>query len=202
MGDPNKEYFDYFKGSSTEETKEIRKRAFEEANKNLKSETKVYWQRANYFWLFQASVYAGYFYCITAKNKELLWENPGIIIGVTCLGFLTALTWLLSNIGSKRWHGHWLNHVYKLEDGVTGPLYKIRSSGNIWSVTKINELLSEFSIIVWVLLGLKTVHIFYPCNILAYTTYILILVVISFVFKCRGKSSPYKKPDFFKEGEG
>jgi hypothetical protein len=166
--------------------KEIHKKAYKIANDNRKFEISNYWKRANYYWLFQASVYAGYFYSITAENNEYLCKNPEIIVGVTCLGFLTALAWLLSNKGSKQWQENWENHVFKLENGITGPLYKTTSNENTWSVSKINELVSFFSALAWFLLGLKSVQMFfgYP---LAFVAYLLIISLITSIFYFCGK---------------
>jgi hypothetical protein len=180
---------------------EIYNKAFYMALDYLKFETTLYWHRANYYWLFQASIYAGYFYSMTAENNKLICGNPEIIIGITCLGFLTALAWFLTNKGSRRWHGHWVNHVYKLEDGITGPLWKTTSSKSSWSVVRINELVSRLSFIAWILLGLKTIHIFWGYNIFAYTIYAFILGLITFVLLWSGKGGPYRKPKFFREGE-
>jgi hypothetical protein len=43
---------------------DIHNKAYEIANDNRKFEISNYWKRANYYWLFQASVYAGYFYSV------------------------------------------------------------------------------------------------------------------------------------------
>ena len=169
-----------------DKAKEIHKKAYEIANENRKFEIENYWKRANYYWLFQASVYAGYFYSVTAGNNEFLCKNPEIIVGITCLGFLTALAWFLSNIGSKQWQSNWENHVDELEDGITGPLYKIVGNDGTWSVSRINEFVSLFSVLAWVLLGFKTIHIFFDCP-LAFVAYLLAIALIASVFYFFGK---------------
>ncbi|GBU23920.1 hypothetical protein R83H12_00539 [Fibrobacteria bacterium R8-3-H12] len=177
-----KEYRRFF----IEQNKEIHKKAYEIANDNRKFEIENYWKRANYYWLFQASVYAGYFYSVTAKDNEYLCQNPEIIVGLTCLGFLTALAWYLSNKGSKKWQENWENHVAELEDGITGPLYKTVSKESTWSVSKINKLVSGFSVAAWVLLGLNAMCNFF-CYPLAFLVYLLVLALISVVFAFWGK---------------
>jgi len=183
-----KEYRRFFIENSAfpNEVRKIHEKAYEIANDNRKFEISNYWKRANYYWLFQASVYAGYFYSITAENKDYLCKNPEIIVGITCLGFLTALAWLLSNKGSKQWQENWENHVYMLEDSITGPLYKTVNNENTWSVSKINKLVSGFSVAVWVLLGLNAMYNFF-CYPLAFVVYLLILALISVVFAFWGK---------------
>jgi hypothetical protein len=48
----------------------IHEKAYEIANDNRKFEISNYWKRANYYWLFQASVYAGYFYLVAFCLNE------------------------------------------------------------------------------------------------------------------------------------
>jgi hypothetical protein len=198
------EYKNSFMRSSAfpDRTERIHEKAYKIANENRKFEISNYWKRANYYWLFQASVYAGYFYSITAENDNYLCKNPEIIVGITCLGFLTALAWYLSNKGSKQWQENWENHVDELEDGITGPLYKTVSNDGTWSVSKINELVSLFSSFAWILLGLKTIHSFWAYNIFVFAMYAFVLGLIAFVFLRFGKGlGKYKKPIFFKRGE-
>jgi hypothetical protein len=184
----HKEYRRFFIENSAfpNEVRKIHEKAYKIANDNRKFEISNYWKRANYYWLFQASVYGGYFYSITAQNNNYLCKNPEIIVGITCLGFLTALAWFLSNIGSKQWQENWENHVFMLEDSITGPLYKTVGKENTWSVSKINKLVSGFSVAVWVLLGLNAMCNFF-CYPLAFVVYLLVLALISVVFAFLGK---------------
>jgi len=199
----DEDYKSYFKVGLANKPEEIHKKAYKIANENRKFEISNYWKRANYYWLFQASVYAGYFYSITAENDKYICKNPEIIVGVTCLGFLTAFAWYLSNKGSKQWQENWENHVYGLEESITGPLYKTTSNEKTWSVSKINEFVSLFSVIAWILLGLNTIHSFWACNIFVFAMYVLVLCLIVFIFLRFGKGlSNNKKPRFFKRGEG
>jgi len=200
----DKEYNSHFIESSTfpYRAEKIHEYAYKVANDNRKFEINNYWKRANYYWLFQASVYAGYFYSITTEKNDYLCKNPEIIVGVTCLGFLTALAWFLSNIGSKQWQQNWENHVDALEDGITGPLYKIVSNNRTLSVSKINVLVSLFSVIAWVLLGLNTIHNFWGCSIFAFAIYTFVLGLIVFVFLWFSKGlMDNKKTKFYKRGE-
>jgi len=197
------EYENSFMKSSAflDKAEKIHKKAYKIANDNRKVEINNYWKRANYFWLFQASVYAGYFYSITVENDKYFCKNPEIIVGVTCLGFLTAFAWYLSNKGSKQWLESWENHIYELEEDITGPLYKTTTNEKTWSVSKINELVSLFSVIVWIILGVKTVQIFfgYPLAFVAYFLAIALIVSV-FYFFGKGLVKP-KKIQWFRIGE-
>jgi hypothetical protein len=189
------------KTGSTNEPETIYKRAYKIANDNRKFEIDNYWKRANYYWLFQFSVYTGYFYSVTTKNNQYLSENPEIIVGITCLGFLTALAWHFSNKGSKQWQENWENHVDYLEDGITGPLYKVFSSKETWSVSKINEIVSFFSAIAWILLGVKTIYSFFSCPLLIAYLAAMCIIVGSFYFSGKGNKQRGKKVHWFKIGE-
>jgi hypothetical protein len=190
-----------YNNSFIESSADIHKKAYKIANDNRKFEISNYWKRANYYWLFQASVYAGYFYSLTAEHNRYLCENPEIIVGITCLGFLTAFAWYLTNKGSKQWQDNWENHVYKLEEGITGPLYKTTSNENTFSVSKVNQLVSLFSALAWVLLGLKTVGSFfgYP---LAFIAYFLVISLIVSIFYFYGKGLvKHKEIRWFRIGD-
>jgi len=201
----NKEYLNSFIENSVFPDRKMRKiheRAYKIANDNRKFEIDNYWKRASYYWLFQASVYAGYFYSITAENDKYLCKNPEIIVGVTCLGFLTALAWLFSNIGSKQWQENWESHVDKLENGVTGPLYKIGIYKETWSVSKINEIVSFFSVVAWVLLGVETVYNFFSYTLLIIYLVAMCVITSSFYIYGKGLRDRDKEIHWFKKGEG
>jgi len=181
------EYIDSFINSSALPTKseKIHEKAYEIANDNRKFEIENYWKRTNYYWLFQASVYGGYFYSIT--KTEITSGNPEIIFVMTCLGFLTALAWFLTNLGSKHWLHNWENHVFELEDEITGPLNKISGNIQTWSVTKINMLVSLFSSLAWFFLGLKTIHNLFNFS-LAFAMYFFIIASIIIIFYFCGRT--------------
>ena len=77
-----------------------------------------------------------------------------------------SFAWYLVNCGSKFWQANWERHVDLLEDITLGPLYKVISVGGTeetfltspgqFSVTKLNQILSVFVTLVWVLLLVKS----------------------------------------------
>jgi hypothetical protein len=181
------EYIDYFINSSAfpDKAEKIHERAYEIAHDNRKLEIDNYWKRTNYYWLFQAAVYAGYLYSFA--EKEIKNEYPGIVVGMACLGFLTALAWYLTNLGSRHWLDNWENHVFELEDGITGPLNKVTTNSTTWSVTKINKLVSFFAIVAWFLLGLTAVYSLFDSP-LAFVAYSLIIALIIIIFCTYGRT--------------
>jgi hypothetical protein len=75
------------------------------------------------------------------------------------LGAIFSVAWLLVIYGSKSWQKNWEEHINKLEDRVTGPLYKTIycTKKPYYSVSKINEILAWAVIGVWVILLLECI---------------------------------------------
>lgn len=125
-----------------------------------KFEIELYWKRATYFWAFIGAAFVGYNAVQTSTDKaflQFLLSNLGLVL---------SLGWMLANRGSKQWQENWEHHVDHLEDDVTGPLYKVtlprRSPEGFlgWldflivgpskhSVSKINQLISLYVLVVW-----------------------------------------------------
>lgn len=147
------EYHDLFiKDRSDEELKLSYQQAWSAKN----FETELYWKRAQYFWAFQIAAFAGYFGVLNSTNYTAdIPKHPEVLFFVVCIGLITSLAWALINQGSKVWQRHWEIHVDMLEEKVTGPLYKIVTTAKTFSVSKINDLVSRFFVVIWILLGIK-----------------------------------------------
>lgn len=131
-----------------------KERVFKLAWETKNFEIDLYWKRAGYFWAFQAIVLAGLF--AVASSDELEFEKPYYLHYTVCLGFITGLGWFLINKGSKVWQRHWEKVIDVLEDYVIGKLYKTNTSQITFSVSKINELISQFFMLLWLLLLIKS----------------------------------------------
>jgi len=143
------EYVEIFmKGRSKEDIATTYKKAWEAKN----FEVEHYWKRANYFWAFQVASFAGYFSVINSKNYV---SNPETLYFVICIGLITSFAWTFTNKGSKTWQRHWEIHVDMLENNITGPLYKIVTSPKTYSVSKINEIVSNFIVSTWLIMIIK-----------------------------------------------
>ena len=128
-----------------------------------KFEIGLYWQRAAYFWALIAVAFAGYFAILGAEH---LPEKEYLAYIVSCIGLLFTWAWYLVNRASKFWQENWENHVDMLEDETVGPLYKTilqrpEKKGFIpkhplsalaISVSKINLIVSIFTLCIWVVL--------------------------------------------------
>ena len=136
-----------------------------------KFEIELYWKRATYFWTFIAATFVGYNAVQGSQDKEFLKFL------LSSLGFVLSLGWGLANRGSKQWQENWEHHVDHLEDEIMGPLYKVtlprmRPKGLLaWldfisvgpsrhSVSKINQLISLYIIVIWAVLLYRSM----PCG--------------------------------------
>ncbi|MAM55802.1 MAG: hypothetical protein CMN25_00490 [Salinicola sp.] len=152
------QYSEYFRGKED--------KALERAQDIRKFEIDLYWKRATYFWTFIGATLAG-FLAIQASGAQ---NKQDLSVILSCLGVVFSFAWLCVNRGSKFWQENWEKHVDILENEVTGPLYKVILSRNLddytksekvrdWvtgpsalSVSKINQLISLYVSILWVLL--------------------------------------------------
>lgn len=128
-----------------------------------KFEIELYWKRGTYFWAFIAAAFAGY--ALIHKDGT---PDPWLSIIFSALGLVFSFAWYLVNRGSKFWQSNWERHVDLLEDMTLGPLYKVVAvtadnfAGNPltspaqFSVSKLNQVLSVFVVMVWFLLFVKS----------------------------------------------
>lgn len=138
-----------------------------------KFEIELYWKRATYFWAFLAVILAAYFALLAAKDIPCDQKGEALLI-VSCLGVIFSVAWYFVNRASKFWQENWESHVDVLEDAENGPLYKTLLSDNElsffklngpykFSVSKINQLLSLFVVVLFALLVERTLaryHLF------------------------------------------
>jgi hypothetical protein len=124
--------------------------AYEKAWETRNFEIDKFWTRATYFWGFIVLTFGGYISVITADPCIKMPKN--IDLYLLLLGLLFSITWWLNIKGSKRWQENWEMHIDTLEDFITGPLYKTVYSLKtpIYSVSKLNELMSIAIILVWI----------------------------------------------------
>ena len=127
-----------------------------------KFEIELYWKRATYFWGFIAAAFAGY----ALTYKSAADHEPWLGLLFSSLGLVFSWAWFLVNRGSKFWQQNWERHVDLLEGMTLGPLYKTMAvdpnsrnpltAAGRFSVTKINQMLSAFVTLIWVVLCVKS----------------------------------------------
>ncbi|RZG15591.1 hypothetical protein EXT47_09085 [Pseudoalteromonas sp. CO342X] len=157
----------------------IRRNAHQLALDVRKFEIELYWKRATYFWTFIAAALAG-FAAIQVSTAE---AKTDLSVVLSCLGLVFSVGWLCVNRGSKHWQENWENHVDLLEDKECGPIYKVivkrrtpqskmelfehlLNGPSEFSVSKINQLISLYVSILWVLLVFYSLPEFYLPNTL------------------------------------
>lgn len=137
-------------------------RALEYALDIRKFEIELYWKRATYFWTLIAAAFAAY----ALTYKTATDHEPWLSLVFSALGLVLSFAWYLVNRGSKFWQNNWERHVDMLENMTLGPLYKVVAinPGNNpltdaaqFSVTKINQMLSLFVTLFWIVLLFKSV---------------------------------------------
>lgn len=148
-----------------------RTKALEHALDIRKFEIDLYWRRATYFWGFIAATFAGYG-AVQASSSLKDVQKTDFSVVLSCLGIVFSFGWFCVNKGSKQWQENWENHVDMLEDEVVGPLYKIVlkraepclvdliTGPSSFSVSKVNQIISLFVTILWLLLLYKVVQPF------------------------------------------
>ena len=143
---------DYYKLFVQNRTKEEIEKAYQKAWESKNFEIENYWKRANYFWAFQVVSFGGYF---SILNSEIYNKYPQVLYCVITIGIITSFAWAFINNGSKAWQRNWENQVEMLEDEITGPLYKVVTVDKTFSVSKINEIVSRYFVVVWVVLAIN-----------------------------------------------
>ena len=152
------DYIKLFKGRSIHSNKK-HFMAYEKAWDARKFEIDNYWKRATYFWALQVISLTGYVSVLTSDYyNKIPVKNPEILFCIINIGYITSISWVLINIGSKFWQRHWEKQIDMLEDKITGPLYKTiyaYKTLRTFSVSKINEIISAYFVIIWIILGYK-----------------------------------------------
>jgi hypothetical protein len=119
------EYGEYFSIDSEKEAGKDRKKkaALKRAWANRDFEIDKFWTRSAYFWGFIVLIFGAYITVTTGKHASKA-ENMHLDLYLILLGGIFSVAWLLVIKGSKRWQESWEAHIDKLEDDITGPLYK------------------------------------------------------------------------------
>jgi hypothetical protein len=162
-------------GNVSEETK--LREAYDKAHDIRKFEIEMYWRRSAYLWTLQGAALTGLALILstgtfngdclppTAKTTEdchLDLVKLVVIVAIWSFGTFTAYVWLLLLRGAKFWQNNWERHVDFLEDQISGALYKtypVTKFEAPYSVSKLNELMAWFTLLMWIFIGIFTVAI-------------------------------------------
>lgn len=151
--------------------------AYDKAHDIRKFEIEMYWRRSAYLWTLQGAALAGLALILstgtftegclppaseTTEQCYLDWIRLVVIVAIWCFGTFTAFVWLLLLRGAKFWQDNWERHVDFLEDRISGALYKTYPVPKFeapYSVSKLNELMAGFTLLMWIVIGTITVAI-------------------------------------------
>lgn len=177
--------------------------AYERAEQIRQFEIGLYWTRSTYFWAFIGATMAGYGAVKALPESE---KSHQMCLIAAAMGFVFSVAWYFANRGSKQWHENWENHVDLLEDQVTGPLHKtilrrakpigitaiflrsITGSG-LYSVSKINQIVSCFVIGLWGLILWEELQIDVNAQLDVFAVKVMSLTVIAcLTMKFMGKT--------------
>lgn len=168
-------------GDDKSELKKLRE-AYDKAHDIRKFEIEMYWRRSAYLWTLQGAALAGLALILstgtftegclppaseTTEQCYLAWVRLVVIVAIWCFGTFTAFVWLLLLRGAKFWQNNWERHVDFLEDQISGALYKtypVTKFDAPYSVSKLNELMAGFTLLMWILIGTITVAIVFGPN--------------------------------------
>lgn len=161
------EYFEILlEGCPKGQEKEFILKAYDIALDTRKFEIEMYWKRATYFWGFIAAIFLAY--CAILSVEDL--PNKKILMSIiTLLGVFFSLGWFFVARGSKAWQENWEMHIYYLEEEINGPLFKIwkkPNKGYAYSVSKVNQVLSLYVLIFWIMIFLHSLADYFDKNFL------------------------------------
>ena len=213
---------DYIK----EYKKEKLEKALEIALDTRKFEIGLYWKRTGYFVLFIGAVFIGYYKIMqTAESSIGKYQKEWLLLLLAALGFLLSLLWYMANRGSKFWQENWEAHIEELSTHLGIPIFGIIKSRkhsicNVmgqypFSVSKVNQMVSLFITISWVLVFVKEVLSFPSLKIdlsflkgNPFWIFIIVglLIILLVIFQCRGfaAKTPKKRKNadyFYNYGE-
>jgi hypothetical protein len=125
-----------------------------------KFEIGLFWQRSLFFWGFIGAAFVSY----AALMKDN--ADKDLPLAIACFGLVCSVAWTLVNRGSKYWQEYWENEVEQIEEKALGQVLfgkegKVQRKGWGWlqarrySVSKLAIALSDFTILVWLVLMAK-----------------------------------------------
>jgi hypothetical protein len=128
------------------------------ATEARKFQIDLFWQRSLFFWGLIAATFLAY-----ANLRE---SEPEIRYAVICVGLIFSLGWTLVNRVSKYWQEVWEQKVEEVEELILvdrpsrnpEPTQEEKFwlwSARKYSVSKLAIALSDFTLLIWLFLGIE-----------------------------------------------
>ncbi len=152
--------------------------ALEYALEIRKFEIDLYWKRATYFWAFIGATLAGY----GVVRASPLASGTDLPVVLSCLGVVFSFGWFCVNKGSKCPEAEGLPK--RVKRFMTGP--------GRFSVSKINQIISLFVAVLWLLLLWKSLPPFSKASPVnwEYVGMLLATLAACILFVRWGKTEP------------
>lgn len=177
---------------ASEQYNKLKKR-YDIAIDTRKFEIDLFWKRSLFFWGFIASAFVAFVAFSGDKTNNFFLKSIVTLFGLVC-----SFCWTLANRGSKYWQENWESQVEKIEDDITGPMFKkpAQIQKKFWwfrarrfSVGKLTISLSDYITIIWFGLclhnfcQLPSVKSCWPCQFESYTAlFWFFIFTISWLF--------------------
>ena len=150
-------------------------RIVEHAADIRKFEIDLFWKRSLFFWGFLSAAFIAYG-ALSSQKADI-----DIIFAIACFGVICSLVWTLVNRGSKYWYEAWEQKLLDIEAEAFGrelfsriePIKERAWWGAArYSVSKLAIALSDFVVLIWLLLAVKASPVVQP-GATAWSTVIL-----------------------------
>jgi hypothetical protein len=133
-----------------------KEKILEYATETRRFEIERFWQRSTFFWAFIGAAFIAY---------ATLYKTRDVSLVIGCFGLVSSVAWTLQNRGSKYWQEAWEQKVEAVEEEILGTklfsnwepiLEKGFWGARLYSVSKLAIAISDFTVIVWVVLIAET----------------------------------------------
>ncbi len=132
---------------------------FQTVSAHFRMELKLFWTRANFYLLIEASL-------ITFTASFI--TNPIAITGISLVGVILGVFWFLVNNGTAFWIKRWREQIIKIDNVVN----RFKSYSEVEPKVKQNLLKSP----TFITLYLPWIFILIWCILLIYHIYILVVI--------------------------
>ena len=96
--------------------------AYETAIEGYQFQVTRYNTWMNYYAIFVGALFIAFYTIMTSTNPD-----NRILLVIAALGLFASLCWYGALLGYRKWNGHWMQGIHKLETGVFGDTFVYRN---------------------------------------------------------------------------
>ncbi|MEG6509265.1 hypothetical protein V6C03_09805 [Methyloligella sp. 2.7D] len=129
-----------------------------------KFEIDLFWKRSLFFWGFIAAAFLAY-----GALGSRPQDDAVLLLTISSFGFVCSVAWTLANRGSKYWQMAWEAKLETYEDVLVKGLFTeaitpreddahwwgVLSRKSHYSVSRLAIALSDFTVLIWIILGAR-----------------------------------------------